>query len=223
MMLGDRQYYTFLAGVPRLPRFDQSERLPIHRERLDRRLRLLAESDQRAIARITEFLTWRRPSSSDADFLAAGEQVLAETASAELREVVLQRVTLRVMITALRARRLGRLTVELRALLTAAPGVNGVRWDDPDLGQRQRYSWVPRARALLGQARELDQHLLEIAWGDLSRWETDRPFSLVASLAYVLKWDILERWLTYGANAARLRFETLAKEALGEQIPSFVA
>lgn len=217
MPFGDRQYYTFLTGVPRLPRFDRAERLPIHRERLQRRLGLLAEPDRRAVERVAQLLTWRRPASSDAAFLEAAWAVLAASPSADITELVRYRLSLRIVVAALRARQLDR-SAALRTLLEGAPVELPWRWDDPDLGMARRFRWVTAAREHLaaGRARALDALLLRIAWDDLTQREGGRPFSLLACLTYVLKWDILDRWFTYDAAQARQRFEALVLEAMGE-------
>ncbi|MCA9736065.1 MAG: DUF2764 family protein [Gemmatimonadetes bacterium] len=216
-MFGDRQYYTFLASVPRLPRFDRAERLPIHRERLQRRLGLLAEPDRRAVEQVARLLTWRRPPSSDAKALEAGRAVLDASPSAEVRDLVRFRLSLRVVVAALRARQQERVPA-VRALLAGSPVELALRWDEPDLGLARGLRWVTAAREHIatGRARALDSLLLGVAWDDLTRRESGRPFSLLACLAYVLKWDVLDRWFTYDDAQARQRFETLALEALSE-------
>ena len=55
-----RSYITLVSSLPALPRFDQAERLPINRERLEARLRMLEPDDFALVERTASFLAWQR-------------------------------------------------------------------------------------------------------------------------------------------------------------------
>lgn len=55
-----RGYYTIIASLPHLPRFDKAERLPISRERLIQRLKMLEPEDFKLAENVAEFIAWRR-------------------------------------------------------------------------------------------------------------------------------------------------------------------
>ena len=65
--MGNQPYYTLLASLPPLPRFDQTERLPITRERLAQRLRMLSPEDAELFECAAEFLAWRRQTATRTD------------------------------------------------------------------------------------------------------------------------------------------------------------
>ena len=54
--MSSQPYYTLLASLPPLPRFDQTDRLPITRERLEQRLRMLTPDDAELYEHAVEFL-----------------------------------------------------------------------------------------------------------------------------------------------------------------------
>ena len=60
-------YYTLLASLPPLPRFDRADRLPISRERLNQRCKMLTPDDARLLDRMTAFLAWQKDVSSLTD------------------------------------------------------------------------------------------------------------------------------------------------------------
>ena len=65
-------YYTLIASLPPLPRFDRAERLPITRERLLMRTGMLAPKDAALLEYAAEFLAWKRQTAirTDAEMIA---------------------------------------------------------------------------------------------------------------------------------------------------------
>ena len=53
-------YYELIASLPHLPRFDKAESLPMSRERLLNRLKMLEPEDYKKADKAVEFLAWRR-------------------------------------------------------------------------------------------------------------------------------------------------------------------
>ena len=51
-------YYTLIASLPALPYFKLVERLPINRQRLEERLRMLNEEDASILAQARSVVEW---------------------------------------------------------------------------------------------------------------------------------------------------------------------
>ena len=55
---------------------------------------------------------------------------------------------------------------------------------------------------------------MDLVWQNLSRSALGSEFQLEAVVAFVFKWDILERWFSYSSGAARSRFSELGAQLL---------
>jgi hypothetical protein len=95
------------------------------------------------------------------------------------------------------------------------------RWERDDFGLAAVFPWLPKARAFLaeGQASQLDELLMELAWRRASQLAEADPFGFSAVFAYLVKWDILARWFARNAEKAAARFKQLVDEVIHEQQP----
>jgi hypothetical protein len=93
------------------------------------------------------------------------------------------------------------------------------RWEREDFGLSSQFPWQPQARAHLaaGQAAELEQLLMDVAWRRASQLGDADPFGFPAVFAYLVKWDILARWLARNAERAAARFTQMVDEVIHEQ------
>ena len=222
-MGGRRRYYTLIASLPRLPRFDRAERLPINRERLTERLAMLEPEDIELVERAAAFIRWQRQpvARTDQEMVTYYERVaelIQEPILACMFEFLINQ---RTIMAALRRR--------YRGLPAPAAGQRwGVgrwvghierNWEDPDFKLGALYPWIPQAREHL-EARDalaMDRLLMSLVWDRMDRMAEGDEFSLEALLAYLFKWDILEQWLSYDKEEAKTRFEELVREVTGEQ------
>lgn len=222
-MGGRRHYYTLIASLPRLPRFDRAERLPINRERLSERLGMLEPEDAELVERAAAFIRWQRQpvARTDQEMVTYYErmaELIEEPVLACMFEFLINQ---RTIIAALRRRH--------RGLPAPASGQRwGVgrwvrhierNWEDPDFRLGALYPWIPQARAYLeaGAALALDRLLMNLVWDTMDRMAEGSEFGLEVLLAYLFKWDILEQWLSYDTEEAKTRFEELVSEVIGEQ------
>jgi hypothetical protein len=94
------------------------------------------------------------------------------------------------------------------------------RWSHPDFGLAHRMPWLPRARALLEQDDylALERLVAAIAWEQLEGIDRGSAYALQNVIAYLLKWDILERWLSMDPAHAATRFDSLLEQVLDEKL-----
>jgi hypothetical protein len=64
---------------------------------------------------------------------------------------------------------------------------------------------------------ELERLLMTVVWNTVDRTAQTDPFGFDVVLAYLFKWDIVKRWLSYERAAARERFDELVTEVMGER------
>jgi hypothetical protein len=221
--MSNQPYYTLLASLPPLPRFDRTERLPITRERLVQRLSMLAEDDAQLYEHAVDFLAWQRQSAtrSDQEMIANFKKMEGHIALPVLQSILDFLIDQRTVMAALRRRRCG-----LPAPAAGEPWGVGryVRhiernWDDPHLKLSAVYPWIPQARTHLeaGETLALERLLKNVLWDHLDRSVPAYEFGFSAVLIYIIKWDILDLWLSYDIEDAKVRFDELVTEVTDEQ------
>jgi hypothetical protein len=94
------------------------------------------------------------------------------------------------------------------------------RWSHPDFGLAHRMPWLPQARALLEQDHylALDELVLTLAWKQLEAIDASATYTLQNVIVYLLKWDILERWVSMNPARAAARFDALIEQVLHDEL-----
>jgi hypothetical protein len=222
-----RQYYTLIASLPLLPPLERAERLPINRDRLQDRLRLLAPDDAAIVERAEAFITWQRQplERTDAEVVAVFQALMLPGTPAALIEVVAFRMQQRTLMAALRRRQRGLPAPAADEPWGVGPWVAHIvrHWQEPDFRLGLLQPWVPQARAYLeaGDTLALERLLMQQVWTHLERLVQDNLFGFAAVLVYLFKWDMLQRWLSYNRPAAQVRFEALVGDITRDHQPLF--
>ena len=219
-----RKYYTLWASLPPLPDFTTADRLPINRQRLDARLNMLDKNDHEQLYVAAPLLAWDREAVAHVDDQVARQYEIArrKLSNPILQHFVDGQLENRTILAALRRRRLGQHSPHQRS---SRWGVGervrwiAQHWEDPNFKLNAPLPWIKAARDQLnsGDAVGLQRLMLGLAWWELSRIMETHPFRFEAIFAYAFKWGILNRWLTYDAQAAVERFHELVTEGIGEQ------
>ena len=86
--------------------------------------------------------------------------------------------------------------------------------------------WLAELRDLhdSGATLELDRAIARVAWRSRVMATRSHEFDFDAVVLYVLRYDMIERWLHRSSITARQRFDQLVVEGLGdcgEMIPEF--
>jgi hypothetical protein len=221
--MGKEPYYTLLASLPPLPRFDQTERLPITRERLVQRLRMLTDDDAQLYEHAADFLAWQRQTATrtDQEMITNFKKMEEHMALPTFQSIFDFPIDQRTIMAALRRRFRG-----LPAPATGEPwGVGRYvkhierNWDNPHFKLSAIYPWIPQARTHLeaGETLALERLLKNTLWDHVDRSVPAYDFGISAVLIYIIKWDILGRWLSYDIEDAKVRFDELVTEVTDEQ------
>ncbi|MGB5351058.1 MAG: DUF2764 family protein, partial [Polyangiales bacterium] len=85
-------------------------------------------------------------------------------------------------------------------------------------GLSAAFPWIVEAQGFLeqGDALGLETLMMGESWKKLSQISDAHPFGFEQVFAFVYKWDILHRWLSYDAEKARQRFEELILEVTSD-------
>ncbi len=211
-------YYTLLASLPPLPRFERAQRLPISRERLQQRLRMLTPSDARFLERFAPFLTWEKdvPNLTDRDMVIQFNKLAETMPASALKPLIDFPVDQRTIMVALRRRHRGFDPPTPEKLWGLGRYVRHIErnWENPHFRLAAVYPWVPQAQVYLeaGEVLALDRLLKNVLWDHLDRTVPPYDFGLSTVICYRMKWDMLAQWLNHDPEKAGERFEELVKE-----------
>ena len=221
-MINERFKYTLLlSSLPLHPtNLFSAKQTPVSRIQLDNRLALLDGPDARDLARIETLLHWSKIISIQEDELLI-KQDMAELASIHndfLREIVLWRLELRTIISALRRRQAGEVTVPSTAFHGFGnwPRLITQHWHEKDFGIGHLLPWIHDASSLIEQNKtfELEKMMLNLVWQHYARVGSHHYFDFPAVVIYVLRWDVINRWSSYDKDLAIQRFDELVDEGL---------
>lgn len=213
-------YYTLIAALPALEYFETAKLAPINRVRLDQRLAMLSPEDALELRRCEQLIEWREQGleALPSDILRRYDQLRATTRHPAVIEYVEQRLEIRTVIAALRARRAKVSLAELERPWGLGPLVPVIerRFAEPDFGLGVGRPWVAHLRDCIDRqdARELGRAVFEREWRVLTRIAEQHLFEFPEVLAYVMRREIVERWRIRDHAAATQRFTTLLEEAL---------
>ena len=214
------EYYDLIASLPHLSDFTRAERSPISRERLRERLGMLLSEDRQTVEHIAAFLPWQRHplERTDEEMITEYKHLQALITDERVMDVVNIRIDVRTIIAALRRR--------TRGLPAPRKGVQwGMgrwvlhiedNWDDPDFKLSSVYPWISQAREYLsaGEPVQLEKLIMSVAWSRMDVLTGASNFEFEVVVSYLIKWDILNRWVGYNDDEARIRFEELMTEVM---------
>lgn len=222
MELGSDKYITLMASMPALPTPFTARELPMSRLGLAARLRLLDDEDAKRLDRILQVMIWERIDISLAapEIIRSVDAVMGSLNSETLRAVVRERFEVRTVLAALRRRRRGEAAPPTSAAWGYGRYVDQIRrnWMRPHFGLRRTLPWLGEVRELhdVGSTLRLDQVISQVVWQGLINAQRAHEFDFDAVVLYVLRYDMIARWLGRSVEEARKRFDELVATGLGD-------
>jgi len=218
-----QDYYTLVASLPHLIRFDSATTSPINPERLREYMTMMDREHFKIVARGAELIAWQRQPirRTDAELFAQYIAIHAMIGEYPFWGILEVTLNMRTVMAALRRKHLG-----LPAPKKGEPWGLGrwvrhieINWDSPNLGLEYVYPWIPKARELMdkGDALELERFLMAIKWDELDRICGQCYFGFERVLTYLFKWDILQRWISCNVEEAKTRLDEMVAEAIHEE------
>ena len=218
-----REYYTLIASLPPLKKFDQAERLPINMERLRERLTILGQEDAKLVDSVASFIIWHRQpmERSDKEMFVVYKQLIESIDNPMIKEMINLRIDIRTIVVALRRRYRGLPAPKSGELWGMGRWVQHIEkyWDDQNLKLAAVYPWIPQVREYLenGNSLELERLQMNHVWDGVDSLADKNYFGIDVILSYLFKWDIMQRWLANNVDTAKERFDELVSEAINDQ------
>lgn len=220
--MSGKAYYTLVASLPQLPHFERAEWLPLSRKQLDERLSMLTPGHSVQLRLAEDLVQWQRQpvTRTSEQVVDSYNRLLPLLTYPALREFVEYRMAQRTMLAALRRRRRGLGPPQGGEVWGVGAWVRRIAsaWDRTDLGLGRFLPWLDEAAKRLesGDALGLERLLMDVVWTRLGRLSERSVFGFEPVIAFVFRWDILQRWLSYDAEAGKARFQDLIGEVTRE-------
>jgi hypothetical protein len=214
------KYTLFLSSLPRHPeRLFSAKRIPISGSQLDRRLQLLEASDAVELQRIRTLARGSRfKDETEETVLLKYREMVDLIRDVEMRRLALWLLELRTLLSALRLRQAGAEAPKKKQYKGFGiwPDYIEKNWHQNDFGVGHHLPWLMESHALIaaGKPYELEKFLLELVWRHYAKAGSRHYFDFEAVAIYVLRWDLIRRWLNHHADQALERFDKLVEAGL---------
>ena len=216
-------YYTLIGSLSALPpHFEEAERVPISRLKLDERLKMLEPHDEEVIEEMGDFLAWERQplEKTDEDVLRHYDHFMETVENRFARELIRHALTVRTILAGLRCRRL---RIDLPSGLARIVPEVARHASHPDFRLGTQFPWIGEVDAQLnGDAPfDLERKKLDIIWRHTKRLAEQYYFTFEAVVLYLIRWEVVYRWTRRNAEAGQEKFDQLVSEAMGRYANMF--
>lgn len=205
------KYYTLVASLPYLPRIGQvRERIPLNHAQMLKRFKMLSEDDHRTIDLAWKFIAWEEqdPKLLDADIVASYQNLTKQSLHPALCDVMEFRMGLRTVLSGIRRRHQGQVDPPKDVNWGVPPWNRHMQrnWSDPDFKLAGVFPWISSTRVDIeaGHSLRVEERVMNLVWDSLDQLCHNKSFSFEHVLAFLFKWDILDRWLDQDVSKAEL-------------------
>lgn len=227
-MIPARSYYMLVSSLPQLPaRFD-SGRLPISWPTLRNRLRMLEHEDSQITHQVGLYFLWdRQPlDRTDSEVIERYHELMRNSTNHLVRHLVRSRTEMRLIISCIRRRAAGLGPPNwIDRVVSPDSPLSHLRkhWLEPNFSLGVHYRWVEAFRKHwdAGDMREVQRVVFNERWNDWTHIAEKQTFAFEAIIAYLVRWEIIDRWTSQNVDAGKARFNQLIEETLGEYANPF--
>lgn len=220
--MASSDYVTLMASLPALGPVLQARHAPINRARLERRLSQLRHDHFCELNALADLLSWARLPllEDDRELVKRARRMIPMLSSETLRTLARDRLELRTLIAALRYRHSGNDAPPQSADWGYGRYVSRIaaNWRERGFGLEHVFPFVLPANDALEKedVRALERIVLEVAWGHAERLSVGHTFDYEAVALYLVRWNLLDRWTRYDAQAAAARFDQIVLSVLDD-------
>ena len=219
--MAENPYYTLLTSLPYINSLFDNQITPLSRYQLDKRLSMLSQDDQLLLTRIESLLFWEYLGDDvdERSLIRFAEQTVSSVHSRSLRDFINYMLDSRTLIAAMRRKNAG------EAMPSECRWSYGTRyeyirrsWSSPVLGLGDTFPRMHRIAEAMDKddPLEVERQVLLCMWDSLDTMSSRHSFDFEAVVVYVMRWNLVQRWVSYDKEKANQRFDALVDHGLGE-------
>lgn len=214
------KYITLMSSLPPLGKLFESTQTPISLLKLESRLKMLEAKDREILQRLVNLIAWSEQpiTRTDSQFVKEANHFLEEINHPTLKEIVVHRLDLRTIITALRRRYRGEIEPPIKEVWGVGNWVSFIErhWTETDFHLSAIFPWVLEANRLLNANDLVSLERLQFAvnWQMLDRISEGHYFDFEAVVIYLMRWSMVDRWSRYNGEAAVVCFRKLVDSGI---------
>lgn len=216
------KYTMLMVSLPKhKDNLFEEEQVPVSRIQLNKRLSLLETKDAEDLLKIEELLHWSHMKNDvDQMFVKKSVQSIESIDNKFIKEIVIWRLELRVILAALRLRQQGLKKAPDKKILGFDYWQSDIanHWHQADFGLAKRLPWLAEAEKLLrnNKSLALEKLLFGVVWKHYRAQGFGHYFNFEAVIIYVLRWDIIYQWSSNDPTLAVQHFNNLLNIGLQE-------
>ena len=220
-------YIMLMTSLPSPEGLFLTKRPPLSRLKLDRRLRVLEPEDAHALKLTEQALHWGEMpiTVTDEEIVKRAKKALRQIENGAVRLYIRNRLEIRTCMVALRRRHRGEPAPAHGTVWGFGRWMSHItrNWNEATFRLDNVFPWLRQADQLLKDRNTLalQRLILEEAWKSVNRLKGQHQYDFEAVVAYVIKWNIVDRWGRYNNEEAAERFEELTQAALGDHAKLF--
>ena len=220
-------YIMLMSSLPSSEALFLAKRAPLSRLKLDRRLRVLAPADARALKLTEQVLHWGEIplATTDEEIVKRAKKAFKEIDNETVRLIIRDRLEIRTCMSALRRRRRGEPPPTPDKVWGFGRWTGHIvrNWSETAFHLDRVFPWLREADRLLkeGDTLPLQRLILEQAWRSANRRKGQHLYDFEAVVVYVVKWSVVDRWGRYNSAQAIQRLNEMTEAALGNHARLF--
>ena len=222
-MIKTNQYVMLISSLPPVGELFEADQTPISFVKLENRLKsMLTEDDFERLQRISDLVAWvRLPMDiSDREIIETANQFCASEKNPVIKKIIESFLEVQTIVSALRRKQLGQEIAPDDRSWGYGPYTPHIErnWNQPGFKLKGVFPWITKAEKLMqnDSVLELEKLMLKISFDMVSKIGAGHYFDFEAVVVYVIKWDILKRWLRYDSKLAVERFHEMTESGIGE-------
>lgn len=219
-------YYTLLSSLPYIRSLFGYKIVPLSRYQLNKRLSILSESEKKILFCIESLIFWEHIDPvDDRQLIRFASETVASIKSYSLRDFILYELNRHTLIMAIRLKQ------KKEAAPTDPRWSYGTycqyikrNWSSPTLGLHYTFPEINDIAEAISKEEVLkaEKIILKSMWQHADTMARKHSFDFEAVVVYIMRWNLIQRWVSYDKEQAVSRFSQLVDNELRELTNNFL-
>lgn len=214
-------YYMLMTSLPRHNKQYKIKQTPISRIQLEKRLKLLTESERNILTSITYCIwdSWFDPKLPLNETIKKSKMLLL-LKNPFIENMIYWFFDIRSVFVALRLRKIQSFTpANPKDLWFTCLSTRLIKnWNIPDFGLKSVYPWLAEISNKMSskETATVEDIFLTLIWKHLDSIETRHFYDFEALIIYLMRWKIVDYWSSFNEKIASDRVHELTDKILAD-------